>query len=319
MASWLRRLWGWAGRIDDAMGRLRVLRRIAYAVAAAFLVIGYFLVRTLGWPGALVVACGAAIFILASAGAFHEWRQSSQRRRRKPERDPHVWTSLAATPGHRFSNDNQYAWFTLTGLGDKWARGVTFRLYEGNPPTRQLRADSMPADYEELRTGIRVPMWPLNSGREYTVKWTGNTRWDDQQVAALDVFTIPTIEWDWEPSCEPLRIEGEVRAHLAIRSKHGEVAQTVTCIVSRDDKSWSRDAWDNVFNSDLARQPRHHWEVDFPVGFIPGDRGDRPELTSGRYEVQWTAWNDTESGIGLEVQNVLLVRHTFTWPGCHVE
>lgn len=48
MPRWFIPIWGWAGKVDDLVGRLRVLRTAAVVALALSVILGIFLINSFG-------------------------------------------------------------------------------------------------------------------------------------------------------------------------------------------------------------------------------------------------------------------------------
>jgi len=60
MPGWFAPVWDWAGRADDALGRLRLLRNAAFLGIGVFVIFGILLINAFGPWGAFAFAGGAA-------------------------------------------------------------------------------------------------------------------------------------------------------------------------------------------------------------------------------------------------------------------
>jgi hypothetical protein len=76
MPRWFRPVWDWAGRADDVLGRLHVLRDAGTILAAAFVIVGVVLLNTVGAWGALAIlaAIGFALFAIVDQVVSHRAR-----------------------------------------------------------------------------------------------------------------------------------------------------------------------------------------------------------------------------------------------------
>lgn len=66
--------WSWAGRTDDALGRVRVLYGAVLVVGGFLLVVGAILLTTFGLLGAVAIFVGAVAVGLGARAMYRDWR-----------------------------------------------------------------------------------------------------------------------------------------------------------------------------------------------------------------------------------------------------
>lgn len=304
---WWSSLWEWAGRVDDALGRWRVIRWLLFIVGGAFLVGGVLLVNAfgLGWSALILAGLAAIAFGIVGLVRDRTWRPvppDQPPAARGPE--PHdPGKSYGAVLAQEVIGEGRFRYLasSLHDVGNGWDRGVELEVER--PSGKLVKVGGWlgldaPATRRALAQGQAVR---AEEPGPYVIRWR----------------SVPLSEYESEVIAEEvitLERTGPLEGWIA---HHANLGEEVMFQVDRDSPGrglvhgFKCEIWGPSpgvpFEADDRRResaqgniiihglPREKGQGSFT---FPNDFSDAPalrDLRDGDYKVYWTAWAAEES------------------------